>query len=103
MVKGGVLRFGGAAIMRGRAPVGEAVSFPTTDVRAQGREANSFPYRIPLTPHRSACGRMAGNIASLIGTVLLCVTATGEVAPPLFPEPMDASEIQLALQKLNVL
>src|SRR5436190_1707049 len=37
------------------------------------------------------------------GATLLCTVQPMAATPPLFPDAMDASEIQLRLQKLNVL
>src|SRR5471030_211182 len=40
----------------------------------------------------------------VVGAIFLCVTEVmAATTPPLFPDSMDASEIQLRLEKLNVL
>ncbi len=57
----------------------------------------------------AACSRRRRSLArgclcSVLGLVIVVrLTAAPGMAPPLFPGPMNASEIQLGLQKLNVL
>src|SRR6476469_2755318 len=81
-----------------------------------GRSTNSAPLRVArdsvtrsaVSPRRANCDRRYSKScwrAAVVAAILAVAgTAHSADAPPLLsPEQMSASEIQLALQKLNVL